>query len=285
MPTKAQVGPTAEPGRFVAEPATTSVATREDQLWWRRPLVLRLAAGLLILVVWQVVIGAFAAPYVARPIGVIKAIPSVFSDATFGSDVASTLLAVVEGLAIAVVAGTAIGLVVGRLPDVQRMLGMYVNGIYAMPIIALVPLITVWFGYTEQARLVVVVLEATLPVIYNVAEGARSVPVTYMEVTRIHRAPWWRVWFGVALPAALPYVLAGVDLAIGRALIGAVVAEFIAAIKGLGYYVLSNVNSFHENKAIVALLVLALFAIGLRALVNAVVARVLVWYRPLGTKR
>jgi NitT/TauT family transport system permease protein len=104
------------------------------------------------------------------------------------------------------------------------------------------------------------------------------VPRTYLDVTRIHRAPWWRVWFGVALPASTPYVLAGIDLAIGRALIGAVVAEFIAAINGLGYYILFNVNSFHENRAIVALIVLALTAIVLRAVVNFVVRRGFSWY-------
>lgn len=249
--------------------------------WWRRPLVLRLGAGLLILAVWQLAIGLWAADYVARPAGVIGAIPSVLSDTVFLSDARATLTAVLEGLLIAVVLGTILGLIVGRLPDVQRVLGMYVNGIYAMPIVALVPLLTVWFGYTSEARLVIIVIEATLPVAYNVAEGARAVPATYIEVTRIHRAPWWRVWSGVVLPASLPYVLAGIDLAIGRALIGAVVAEFIAAVNGLGYYILFNVNSFHEDQAMVALLVLALFAIGLRSLVNYVVAHVLVWHRPI----
>jgi ABC-type nitrate/sulfonate/bicarbonate transport system permease component len=265
-------------------PATAITPVRPDRLrrpWWRHPLVLRLAAGVLILAVWQVVVDLWAKSYVARPTGVVRTIPSVLSEGLFYSDVRSTLLAVIEGLAIAVVVGTAVGLVVGRLPDVRRVLGMYVNGVYAMPIIAIVPLLTVWFGYTTTSRLIVIVLEASLPIVFNVAEGARSVSRTYLEVTRIHRAPWWRVWFGVALPAALPYVLAGIDLAIGRALIGAVVAEFIAAINGLGYYILFNVNSFHEDRAIVALIVLALFAIALRALVNYVVRRVLVWYRPL----
>lgn len=265
--------------------AASASASARHGLWWRKPWVLRLGAGALILAVWQLVVIAWAPSYVARPIGVLTSIPSVVTDSAFLSGTRSTLLAVLEGLAIAVVIGTIVGLVVGRLPDVQRVLGMYVNGIYAMPIIALVPLLTVWFGYTPRTRLVVIILEAALPVIYNVAEGARSVPVTYIEVTRIHRAPWWRVWSGVALPASLPYVLAGIDLAIGRALIGAVVAEFIAAIDGLGTYILQNVNSFHENRAIVALLVLALSAIILRTLVNTLVSRLLVWYRPTGRRR
>jgi ABC-type nitrate/sulfonate/bicarbonate transport system permease component len=258
--------------------AALAAPERPRRPWYRRPLVVRLVAGLLILAVWQLVVDAWAQDYVARPTGVIRVIPSVLTEKLFLSDIVTTLAAVIEGLAIAVVLGTAIGLVVGRLPDVQRILGMYVNGVYALPIIAVVPLLTVWFGYTPKARLVVIVLEAMLPVIYNVAEGARTVPRTYLDVTRIHRAPWWRVWFGVALPASTPYVLAGIDLAIGRALIGAVVAEFIAAINGLGYYILFNVNSFHENRAIVALIVLALTAILLRAVINLVVRRGFSWY-------
>jgi NitT/TauT family transport system permease protein len=84
----------------------------------------------------------------------------------------------------------------------------------------------------------------------------------------------------VVLPNALPYALAGLDLAIGRALIGAVVAEFVTAIPGLGYYILFNVRSFHENEAMVALLVLVAFALVLRALINLAISRGLRWYRP-----
>ncbi len=265
-----------------SQPEPVEAATgRARRSWWRHPAVVRTVAGLLILVVWQVVVEASSKSYLTRPTGVITVIPSVLTEHLFLSDIGTTLTAVIEGLAMATVIGTVVGLLVGRLPDVRRILGMYVNGVYAMPIIAVVPLLTVWFGYTSTARLVVIVLEASLPIIYNVAEGARTVPRTYLEVTRIHRAPWWRVWFGVVLPASLPYVLAGIDLAIGRALIGAVVAEFIASINGLGYYILFNVNSFHEDRAIVALIVLALFAIVLRALVNLVIRRALVWYRPV----
>lgn len=253
-------------------------ATPENR-WWQRPFWLRLAAGLIILAIWQFVVGSFAADYVARPLGVISVIPEVISDGGFWAGAQSTLVAVLLGLAIAVVFGSVLGLVVGRLPDVQRVLGMYVNGLYALPIVAIVPLLTVWFGYTEKARLVVIVIEAILPVIYNVAEGARNVASTFVDVARVNRAPWWRQWFGVALPASLPYVLAGIDLAIGRALVGAVVAEFVTSVPGLGYYILFNVNSFHENQAVVALLLLATVAILFRFLTNATVARLMPWYR------
>lgn len=273
------VTPSAVPPASTAEAVVVSRPEVSRRSWTRQPIVLRLAAGIGILAVWQVVVGLWAAHYVARPIGVIERIPSVLGNSLFLTDVRTTLLAVLEGLAIAVVIGILAGLVIGRLPDVRRVLGMYVSGAYAMPIVALVPLITVWFGYTSLTRLVVIVLEATLPVAYNVAEGARVVPATYVDVAKTFRTPWWRMWFGVVLPASMPYVLSGIDLAIGRALIGAVVAEFIAAINGLGYYILFNVNSFHENDAIVALLLLALFAIALRSLLNLAIRRVFRWYR------
>lgn len=241
---------------------------------------LKVGAGVLLLAIWQAGVTLFAPSYIATPLDTVRRIPAVFGDSQFGADVATTLLSVVEGLAIAVVVGTIVGLVMGRLPDVNRVLGMYVGTFYAMPLIAVVPLLTVWFGYSPAARLAMVVLEAVLPIVYNVAEGARLVPTTFIDVTRIHHAAWWRVWGGVVLPNALPYILAGLDLAIGRALIGAVVAEFVTAIPGLGYYLLFNVRSFHENEAMVALLVLVAFALVVRALVNLAISRGFRWYRP-----
>jgi ABC-type nitrate/sulfonate/bicarbonate transport system permease component len=247
-------------------------------------LAVRLIAGVVILAIWQFGATAFAPGYIPRPSRAIGQIPAVLSDQQFLSGTASTLLAVLEGLVIAAIIGTAAGLVMGRLRDIDRVLRLYVNSFYAMPIVALVPLLTVWFGYTPNARLAIIVIEAILPIIFNVAEGVRNASAgtgtgSYEDVARTFRAPWWRVWTGVALPAALPYLLGGLDLAIGRALIGAVVAEFIAGLNGIGYYILFNVRSFHQDAAVVAVGVLIAFALVLRALVNLAVRRGLPWYR------
>lgn len=267
----------------VAVPSTSPGEAHEQAARWRSFLLvlgLRLLAGVGLLAVWEIVVKAFAASYIATPIGVIRAIPGVLSDPTLWSWAHQTLVAILEGLAIAVVVGTVLGIAMGRLPDLNRVLGMYVGAFYAIPLIAIVPLVTVWFGYTPRARLAMIILEAVLPIIYNVAEGSRSVSSTYLDVTRIHRVPWWRVWSGVVLPNAMPYVLAGLDLAIGRAVIGAVVAEFVTAINGLGYYIVFNVRSYHENQAVVALALVVVFALVVRALITLTVARAMPWYRP-----
>lgn len=245
-----------------------------------RSVLLWVIAGLALLAIWQLGITLFAPKYIATPIGTLLAAPAVLSDPVFWSDAISSLVAVIEGLAIAVVLGTVLGLAMGRLPDLNRVLGLYVNAFYAIPLIAITPLLTVWFGYSPAARLALIVIEAVLPIIYNVAEGARLVAANYLDVTRIHRAPWWRVWGGVVLPNAVPYVLAGLDLAIGRALIGAVVAEFLTAVDGLGTFINYDVHSFLENNAMVALVAIVLFALVVRALVNLAVRRGLPWYRP-----
>lgn len=239
----------------------------------------RLAAGLGILLLWQVCAMTLAPAYIARPTGVLGQLPGVLGDPSFWSATGSTLLAVVEGLAIAIVFGTVLGLVMGRMRDIDRALRLYVDSFYAMPIVALVPLLTVWFGYTPTARLAVVVIEAILPIVFSVAEGGRSLSAEYTDVARAYRTPWWRLWGGIVLPASLPYLLGGIDLAIGRALVGAVVAEFIASLNGLGYYILFNVRSFREDKAMVALAVLVVFALAVRGLVGLFVRRGLPWYR------
>jgi ABC-type nitrate/sulfonate/bicarbonate transport system permease component len=277
-PLSVETEPAAVPGAARGTGASSGVPRRTNR--WRT-VGLRLAAGVGLLAVWQLVGGLWAPSYIATPLGTIQRFPTVFTDSDFLGDVGGTLIATLEGLAISVVLGTVIGLVMGRLPDLNRVLGMYVGAFYAIPLIAVVPLVTVWFGYTPSARLAMVVIEGVLPIIYNVAEGARLVPSSYLDVTRIHHAPWWRVWGGVVLPNAVPYALAGLDLAIGRALVGAVVAEFVTAVPGLGYYILFNVRSFHQNEAVVALLVLAAFALVVRAMINLAVARALPWYRPL----
>jgi ABC-type nitrate/sulfonate/bicarbonate transport system permease component len=259
-----------------AKDVSEAAGSRRERL---QVFLVRLAAGLSIGVLWQVCAWAFAPGYIARPTAVIAQLPAVLGSQSFWSAAGSTLLAVIEGLVIAVVIGTALGLVMGRLRDIDRVLRLYVDSLYAMPIVALVPLLTVWFGYTPTTRLAVIVMEAVLPIVFSVAEGGRNLSAQFTDVARAYRAPWWRVWGGIVLPASLPYLLAGIDLAIGRALVGAIVAEIIASLNGLGYYILFNVRSFHENQAMVALAVLIVFALAVRGLVGLFVRRGLPWYR------
>lgn len=243
------------------------------------PLVTRLVAGLIFLALWELVVRGFAPDFVATPTGIVLAFPRVITSAPFLQALGQTLGAVVEGLVIAIILGTLLGLLTGRSVIIDRALRQYVNAFYAMPMLVVLPLFSLWFGYTSAARLATIVFAAIFAVIINVADGARAVPLDYIEVARSFRARPARVLFEIVLPASTPYLLAGLRLAAGRALIGAVVAEFFTAIGGLGYFILFNSRTFHENEAFVAVIFLAAFGVGFNALIDWATRRYMPWYR------
>jgi ABC-type nitrate/sulfonate/bicarbonate transport system permease component len=239
----------------------------------------RLWAGLAIILVWEITVRAFAPAYVATPSGIALALPRIVTDPAFLKSCGITLAAVAEGLVIALIVGTLLGLLIGQSLFADRALRQYVNAGYTLPMVVVLPLVSLWFGYTSGARLATIVFAALFSIVLNVADGARAVPRDYLEVAASFRSGRWRTLFEIVLPASMPYFLAGLRLAAGRALIGAVVAEFFTAIPGLGYFILFNSRTFHHNDAFVAVLVLAAFGVGCDALINEATRRYLPWYR------
>ncbi|MDO8876450.1 MAG: ABC transporter permease [Pseudolabrys sp.] len=257
-----------------ATPSKRPVAGRAPGAFWPRFIV-----GAVILLSWEFVVRAFAPPYVAKPSTTLMAIPRVFADPAFQTATLSTLTAVAQGLGIALVFGTVIGLLMGRSQAMERGFRHYVNGFFAMPMIVVLPLFSLWFGYSAQTRIATIIFAALFSIIINVADGARSVPREYLEVAKAFRASRISVLFGIVLPASMPYLLAGFRLAAGRALIGAVVAEFFLSIGGLGYYILYNSRSYKHSEAFVGVLLLAAFGVCFELLVVWVTRRFMPWYR------
>jgi len=242
-------------------------------------LPLKVAGGIFLLGISELAVRLFAPAYVSRPSGVFRVLPQTISNPAVLSGAATTLGAVLEGTVLALISGTVIGLLMGRIKLVDRLLRLYVDGLSAMPMVAIVPLFTIWLGFTSWARLATVVFAAFFPIAINMSSGARSVPQGYLEVARSCGASPWHILFGVTLPASMPYLLSGIRLALGRALVGAVVAEFYLAVDGLGYFILFQTRTFHHNEAFVAVLLLAGVAVGVDALMNWCIHRYMPWYR------
>lgn len=243
----------------------------------------RVATGVILVVLWEVLIRWLAPAFVARPVTIARALPHVLAGHTpagsppFWGSVEATVIACLEGLAIGTVLGVLAGLTMGRLRLADRLLRFYVNAFFAMPILAMVPLMQLWFP--SSARLAIVSLGAFLPICLNVYDGTRSLPAHYVEVAKTYHARWWNVWFGIALPASLPYVLAGFRLAVGRVLVGATVAEYVLSIKGLGYLIVYDSRSFHQDVMMVAVLFLALLGVSINVAADVATRRLLPWYR------
>jgi NitT/TauT family transport system permease protein len=263
----------------VALPRTFGISARTQRT------LIRIGTGVLLLVAWELLVRALAPKFVARPVTIARALPHVLANhvpagtPTFWGSAEATVIASLEGLAIGIVAGVLVGLTMGRLRTADRLLRFYVNAFFALPVIAMAPLMTLWFGFTDTVRLAIVSLGAFLPICLNVYDGTRTLPANYVEVAQSYRARWWNVWFGIALPASLPYVLAGFRLAVGRVLVGATVAEYVVSLKGLGYYIVYDGRTFHQPEMMVAVLFLALLGVGINALADFGTRRLLPWYR------
>ena len=252
------------------------------KLLWGTKFRAKLTAGLIILIIWQVGVSAFAARFVAKPINVILVFPKVLSDPLFQQAAWSSLSAIIQGLFIALIAGTIVGIAMGRMKVFDRLLNIYVNGLYTMPMIALLPLLTIWFGYGGDARMATIIFAAFFSIVINARDGSRSVPPEYLEVCKAYRAPARFVWFDITLFSSLPYLIAGFRLAAGRALVGAVIAEFFVSLNGVGMYVLAHARSFKHNEAMVGVIALVAFGLAFELTINWVMRRYFPWYRREG---
>jgi ABC-type nitrate/sulfonate/bicarbonate transport system permease component len=262
----------------------TVIATSEPRRLSLRALAesdagLRIFAGIVILIVWEGGVRLFAPAFVARPSGIAVVFPSVIASAEFWRFTGATLGAVIEGLAIAFVTGTILGVAIGRIKILDRVTSVYISGFFAVPMTAILPLFSLWFGFTSDARLATVVFASFFSIVVNVSDGARAVPPEFIEVSRSFRGGMLSRLFDVILPASVPYLLAGLRLAGGRALIGAVVAEFFTTIPGLGYFILFQARTFHHNEAFVGVIMLAGSGVLFEVALRQATARFLPWYR------
>jgi ABC-type nitrate/sulfonate/bicarbonate transport system permease component len=169
----------------------------------------------------------------------------------------------VVGFVGASVVGIVLGLLIGRYKMVDAATDWLINALYAMPMVAIIPLVILWFGLGEAAKLFIVGILSVFPVLINTAAGVRNVPQSLIDVSTAFAASERQVFTKIILPSAVPYMMTGLRLGIGRAIIGMVVAEFFTAITGLGAVIVKYGNQYDTASMFVPLLVLMLLGIGL----------------------
>jgi NitT/TauT family transport system permease protein len=159
------------------------------------------------------------------------------------------------------------------------LLELPVNALYATPMVALIPVLVLWFGFGVTSKIVVVTLFVVFPVLINTMRGVREVDARLVEVARTFGSSESRLWFDLILPSALPFIVTGIRLAIGRALIGVIVAEFYTAFAGLGYLIVDNANTFKTARVFVPIVVLMALGVALTALLEWAEGRVAPWQK------
>jgi NitT/TauT family transport system permease protein len=205
---------------------------------------------------------------------------AVAGDGTLWYHTSITLVEIVGGLALGLAAATLLGYLLAKSPLVERFLSPYIVASQSVPIVALAPLLIVWFGFGLLPKVLVCALTIFFPVLINTIVGLRSVEGDLMDLMRSLQASRWQVLRFLEMPAALPVFLGGLKVGVTLSVIGAVVGEFAQADRGLGFLVnLANRGLFDTPLMFVALFVLMTIALGLYGVVSALEALLLGWQR------
>lgn len=187
------------------------------------------------------------------------------------------LLAV--GFVFAFVFAFVFGVLVGRYRTMDLTLSPYFNALYALPTVALTPLVLVWLGFGFSGRLLVVLLAAFFPILINIYTGVKAPPQDLVEVARSFGVEGeFAMLRRVVLPAAIPFIMAGVRLGIGRAVVGMAIAEVYMRLSGIGALIVSFGAVFKTDHVIAAIAPLPLLGIGLTQLF-ALLERRVAYYR------
>jgi ABC-type nitrate/sulfonate/bicarbonate transport system permease component len=181
------------------------------------------------------------------------------------------------GYGLAILIGVPLGLVTGRFRTVEAAIGIYITAGYAMPLVALVPLLVLWLGLGFAVKVAVIFLMAVFPICINTWVGVTAVPKSLIEVGKSFVASDTVILRRIVFPATLPYIMAGIRLAVGRAVVAMVIAEFFTSISGLGAIIITSANNFDTATMFVPIVILMVMAIGLTYLIGAVERWVAPW--------
>ena len=256
-------------------------ATAQARPGWRTHLsdgwLLRLFSVVAILVFWELY-GRSTNPILfTYPTAVAGAAYNMTAEGILLEAVGQSLLVLGIGLAAGTVVGIVLGLLVGRSRIAEALLDLPTIALYATPMVALVPVLVLWFGFGMWSKIVIVFLFAVFPVLINTTRGVKEADPQLEEVAKSFCSSERRKWLDLTLPSALPYIVTGVRLAIGRGLIGVVVAEFYTSISGLGFVIVSNANQFRTSRMFVPILVLMILGVVLTKALEMLERRLTPW--------
>jgi len=184
-------------------------------------------------------ISSFTNPLLlSSPAAVARAIANILTHPTTTAALLLSLREMYLGLVLGVAIGFTLGVFIGRFPAVNNVMSPFVNVVNATPLIVAIPLLVIWTGIGMEARVVFTMLVTTFPMLLNTAAGVRNVHKGYVEVAQTLGLSERKTLYKVAIPAAVPYVLAGLRSSLSLAIIGMVVGEMEVSNVGVGWLLL-----------------------------------------------
>lgn len=216
-----------------------------------------LLAFVAVLVLWEAAVRGLSLPaYILPAPSAIAQAAQELGSARWGEHLLATLSVALAGYAVAIAIALPMAVGITHSPLLARTLLPWLVVVQSTPIVAIAPIIVVTLGAGTLPRVVITTLIAFFPLVISTATGLAAVPAELIELSRSLRASRGREYAQIRLPYAVPYIFSALKVAITLAVIGAVVAEFVAAEKGLGYLILFATSSFKVPVAFAALTLL-----------------------------
>lgn len=250
--------------RLTVEPAA------KESAWWawvrrQQQYVVLLAAVLIFLGVWRAVVwlGNYPPFILPTPGRVYQRFVIALSDGTLCRHTGVTMVEILSGLVLGLSTALILGYWMAKSHTLERFVAPYIVASQAVPIVALAPLLVIWFGPGRLSKILVCALTLFFPMLMNTVVGLRSVNADLVNMMRSLQATRWQMFTLLEVPSALPTLLGGLKVSMTLSVIGAVVGEFVAADRGLGFLINVARGNFDTALMFVAILTLVVIALAL----------------------
>jgi ABC-type nitrate/sulfonate/bicarbonate transport system permease component len=263
----------------LAEPATGDIGETARLAARRRDRILSVASPLGLLLAWELAAqsGLIDVRFFPAPSAIILKLIEMARSGELTENVLISLERIVLGFLLGGVPAIVIGIAMGIWRPVRALVDPLIVATYPIPKSSLLPLILLIFGLGEMSKVVMVAIGVFYPMAINATAGVLQINQIYLDVGKSFKASPWDTFRTIALPGALPFIMTGVKLGAGLALILIAVAEMVGAKSGIGYMIWSAWETFAVAKMYVGLFVIALIGFAISLLLNEIERRVIRW--------
>lgn len=267
-------GPSREDDDLAAAPVSS----------WERweAAVLGIGSIVLLLLAWELIpafmtLSPGTKLFFTTPSQVVGTLWRLFADGTIWKPLAVSATGFGIGLGLAILVGLPLGVLIGRSRTLNAMLDPFITAFNATPRLVFLPLVMVWLGLGLWAKVLIVFIGAIFPVLINTYEGVRNADRLLINVVRSFGAKEWDIARLVVIPNAMPYIVAGLRLAIGRAVLGVVVAEFFGSEDGLGVMMVNAASKYQVDLVFAGLILFAVLSLVMTWAVQLIENRLSRW--------
>ena len=245
---------------------------------WARLNLYRVLLAVAVLAVWEFATDRWVDPFwFSSPLRIGAHLVEMVGQLDLFRDLWVTMTETFLGYFAGAILGVLAGLILSRLETLARVLDPFIVALNGIPRVALAPLFIIWFGIDIKSKIVLASTLVFFITFYNTFAGIRGVEPAFKNVARVMGAGERQIFLKVILPAASPWIITGLKMSLPFALIGAIIGEFMAASKGLGFRLQLYTGLFNTTGAIAVIFILMIMMIAFNAILNRIEDHLLRW--------